>query len=204
LLVRVLEPFFSTKPAGQGTGLGLSMAQGVAEQSGGGLAIDSAPERGTTIQLWFPEAVRTDVADTSAEPSKGVRNGISRRVLLVDDEAMVRETLAASLEDAGYIVSTAADGAAALELLCSPTVVDILVTDLSMPGIDGLGVIQQARCQRPDLPAVLLTGYAGNDPAADGPPADVYVLVRKPVTGAYLAERIASVLAAALTSAPGT
>jgi CheY-like chemotaxis protein len=125
-----------------------------------------------------------------------------KRVLLVDDEAMVRETLAASLEDAGYTVLTAADGSQALDLLRSSVSVDILVTDLSMPGIDGLALIQQARCQRPALPAVLLTGYAGNDQAHGGAPGDTYTLVRKPVTGHQLAVRIATVLAATLTSVP--
>ncbi|WP_158925320.1 PAS-domain containing protein [Acidisphaera sp. S103] len=197
LLARVLEPFFSTKPAGQGTGLGLSMAKGFAEQSGGGLTIDSAPGRGTTICLWFPEATRTDVADKPAEPSKGARDEASRRVLLVDDEAMVRETLAASLEDAGYIVSTAADGSQALDVLLSSTAVDILVTDLSMPGIDGLAVIQKARCQRPGLPAVLLTGHA--ESAAEGTASGSYTLIRKPVTGLQLAAAIEALLVVTLT-----
>ncbi|HEY1411296.1 MAG TPA: response regulator, partial [Rhodopila sp.] len=202
LLARVLEPFFSTKPAGQGTGLGLSMAKGFAEQSGGGLTIDSVPERGTTICLWFPQATRPDAPHKAAEPSEVARDDAGKRVLLVDDEAMVRETLAASLEDAGYTVLTAADGSQALDLLRSPAPIDILITDLSMPGMDGLALIQQARYQRPALPAVLLTGYAGNDQAEGGPQGDTYTLVRKPVTGQQLAVRIASVLAAALTSVP--
>jgi signal transduction histidine kinase len=202
LLVRVLEPFFSTKPPGQGTGLGLSMAKGFAEQSDGGLTIDSVPGQGTTICLWFPEATRREVPSQPAESSGTAERDAGTHVLLVDDEAMVRETLAASLEDAGYSVVTAADGAAALDVLRSSAAVDILVTDLSMPGIDGLAVIQQARRQRPGLPAVLLTGHAGNDSATGGGPDGVYILVRKPVTGEQLAGRIAAVLAAALSSVP--
>jgi signal transduction histidine kinase len=247
LLVRVLEPFFSTKPVGQGTGLGLSMAKGFADQSGGGLTIasrpgqgtmfngapgqgmtidgapgrgmtidgapgqgttidgapgqgtmtDGAPVQGTTICLWFPEATEPDVPNKPVEQVRGQWDDTSKCVLLVDDEAMVRETLSATLEDAGYAVRIAADGAEALELLRSSAVVDILVTDLSMPGIDGLAVIQKARCHRPGLPAVLLTGHA--EAAADGPTRGTYTLIRKPVTGVQLAARIEALLAVRLT-----
>jgi signal transduction histidine kinase/CheY-like chemotaxis protein len=197
ILVRVLEPFFSTKPAGKGTGLGLSMAKGFAEQSGGGLTIDSRPGFGTTIRLWLPAAARLEALPRPAEPSGVVRDGTSRCILLVDDEVMVRETLATSLEDAGYAVMIAADGAEALDLLRSPAVVDVLVTDLSMPGLDGLAVIRQAQRQRAGLPAVLLTGYAGHgaELAVGGLVSGAFSLVRKPVTAAQLADRIEALLA---------
>jgi CheY-like chemotaxis protein len=110
---------------------------------------------------------------------------------------MVRETLATSLEDAGYAVMIAADGAEALDLLRSPAVVDVLVTDLSMPGLDGLAVIRQAQRQRAGLPAVLLTGYAGHgaELAVGGLVSGAFSLVRKPVTAAQLADRIEALLA---------
>jgi CheY-like chemotaxis protein len=118
----------------------------------------------------------------------------------VDDEAMVRETLATSLEDAGYTVLTVADGAEALDLLRSPVLVDILVTDLSMPGIDGLAVIRQAQRERSGLPAVLLTGYAGYGAqlAVGESVSGAFSLVRKPVTAAQLADRIEALLAVPL------
>ena len=197
ILVRVLEPFFTTKPAGKGTGLGLSMAKGFAEQSGGGLMIDSRLGHGTTIHLWLPATTRLDAPSGSAGGVGAGRDGISRRILLVDDEAMVRETMGAALEDAGYAVMIAADGAEALDLLRSSAAVDVLVTDLSMPGQDGLAVIRQAQCQRPGLPAVLLTGHAGHsaEPAVGGMVNGGYLLVRKPVTAAQLADRIEALLA---------
>jgi signal transduction histidine kinase/ActR/RegA family two-component response regulator len=196
-MARALEPFFSTKPPGQGTGLGLSMAKGFVEQSGGALSIDSRVGRGTTVHLWLPAATKVVIsAPTPARPAP-VRPDGGRQILLVDDEAMVRETLAASLEDAGYGVRLAADGADALDILASDVIIDVLVTDLSMPGLDGLGVIRKARRQRPDLPAVLLTGYAGHGAqlAVGGSLSGAFALVRKPVTAAQLADRIEALLA---------
>ncbi|MDR3532721.1 MAG: PAS-domain containing protein [Rhodopila sp.] len=199
-LARVLEPFFSTKPLGQGTGLGLSMAKGFVEQSGGGLSIDTSPGRGTTVDLWLPATTLAHVPIEAAWRSAPVPDDTGKHILLVDDEAMVRETLAASLEDAGYTVLLAADGSEALDLLDSTEVVDVLVTDLSMPGIDGLAVIRQAQQNRPDLPAVLLTGYAGHGAqlAVGDSVRGAFALVRKPVTAAQLADRIEALLAVSL------
>jgi signal transduction histidine kinase/CheY-like chemotaxis protein len=199
-LVRVLEPFFSTKAAGHGTGLGLSMVKGFAEQSGGGLAIDSTPGSGTTVHLWLPAATRLDVAAEPEAPAAGVRDDSGKRILLVDDEAMIRETLAAALEEAGYSVLVAGGGAEALELLRSPASIDVLVTDLSMPGIDGLTVIRHAQRERAALPVVLLTGYTGHGAqlAVGGLVRGAFALVRKPVTAAQLADRIEALLAVTL------
>ena len=204
ILARVLEPFFSTKPAGQGTGLGLSMAKGFVEQSGGALTIDSSPGRGTTVHLWLPTAIRPDAPARPPapldRPAMVTRHDGGKHILLVDDEVMVRETLAASLGEAGYSVLPVADAAAALELLRSPVTVDILVTDLSMPGIDGLALIRQAQCERAGLPAVLLTGYAGHGAqlAVGESVSGAFSLLRKPVTSAQLADRIEALLAVTL------
>ena len=200
ILSRVVEPFFSTKPSGQGTGLGLSMAKGFADQSGGGLTIDSTEGCGTTVHLWLPAAARLEDPVRSIATTAVVRDDIGKRILLVDDEAMVRETLAAALEDAGYSVVTAADGAEALELLRSPVAVDILVTDLSMPGVDGLTVIRQAQRERPGLPAVLLTGYAGHGAqlAVGESVSGAFSLLRKPTSAAQLVDRIEALLAVSL------
>jgi signal transduction histidine kinase/CheY-like chemotaxis protein len=196
ILDRVLEPFFSTKPTGQGTGLGLPMAKGFVEQSGGGLSIDSNPGNGTTVCLWLPATIREQTPHGLIRPPAPIRDDSARCILLVDDEAMVRETLAASLEDAGYRVLVAADGNTALEVLHSAESVDILVTDLSMPGVDGLTVIRKGQLHRPGLPAVLLTGYAGHGAqlAVGGSLSGAFTLVRKPVTAAQLADRIEALL----------
>jgi signal transduction histidine kinase/ActR/RegA family two-component response regulator len=193
---RALEPFFSTKPPGQGTGLGLSMAKGFVEQSGGALSIASTQGLGTLIHLWLPAATRMETLAARASPGPARSDG-GKQILLVDDEAVVRETLAAALTDAGYSVLVAADGAEALEIMASDVLVDVLITDLSMPDIDGLAVIRNARRHRPDLPAMLLTGYAGHGAqlAVGSQLNGTFTLVRKPVTATQLADRIEALLA---------
>ena len=196
-LDRVCEPFFTTKPPGQGTGLGLAMAKGFAEQSGGGLGIESAPGRGTTITLWLPEATAQSCASATAGAANH-EQGAASRVLLLDDDALVRETLAMQLEAGGHTVLGAASGTEALALLAAGERVDILVTDLSMPDMDGLAVIRGAQERCPGLPAVLLTGYAGDGTrlALSGATSGTFSLLRKPVLAAQLLDRIAALLAA--------
>ena len=196
-LERAMEPFFTTKPQDKGTGLGLPMAKGFAEQSGGGLAIESAPGQGTTVTIWLPVAdVRTEAAQL--QPGLAPVAGLARRVLVVDDEDLVREVLVASLEDAGFAVLAAGNGAEALALLEAEEPVDALVADLSMPGMGGLALIREAQVRRPGLPAVLLTGYAGEAAhlAVSGAPPGAFSLLRKPVSVAQLVDRIEMVLAA--------
>jgi CheY-like chemotaxis protein/two-component sensor histidine kinase len=202
-LARVAEPFFTTKPPGKGTGLGLPMVKGFAEQSGGAFDIRSEPAQGTIVTLWFPQASEDSLATASAPtatangPAAG--RGRALKVLVVDDEPLVRETVAAGLDAAGYRVIAAADGAEALQLLTSGSTVAAMVTDLTMPGMDGLALIREARNRRPGLPVVLLTGYAGDTAGLDltttadsGP----FALLRKPVTSAWLAEHLAKLLEA--------
>ena len=203
-LARAGEPFFTTKELGAGTGLGLPMAKGFAEQSGGALAIESSPGNGTTVTLWLPASaaasatvtVELSQAAEVAAAGTGVPTAVS--VLLVDDEDLVRKVIAEDLQDAGYGVHVAADGTEAVALLAGDVAVDVLVTDLSMPGMDGLAVIRAIREHRPGLPAVLLTGYAGDgaDLARDGPGGGNFALLRKPVSGLQLIDQIHTLLAA--------
>jgi signal transduction histidine kinase/ActR/RegA family two-component response regulator len=199
-LSRAQEPFFSTKPQGQGTGLGLSMAKGFVEQSGGALSIETILGRGTTVHLWLPATTRTETLPISpVRPLE--REDRARQILLAGDETMIRETLAMSLEEIGYGVTVAADGQEAIDIIASGVPIDVVVADLSMPGIDGLAVIERARCHRPDLPAILLTGYAGHGAqlAVGGSLNGAFTLVRKPVNAAQLADRIEAILAVTLT-----
>jgi signal transduction histidine kinase len=195
-LARAREPFFTTKASGAGTGLGLPMAYGFAEQSGGALTIESEPGCGTTVTLWLPRA--------DDGPAAAVREGArppardaAARVLLADDEAVIREVLARHLEDAGYVVIAAADGTEAMELLANGGPVDALVTDLSMPGMNGIALIRAVQGRLPDVPAILLTGYA-EDAAAlalSGELAGRVSLMRKPVTDIQLLDRLGAMLA---------
>jgi PAS domain S-box-containing protein len=196
VLARVTEPFFTTKEPGKGTGLGLAMAKGFVEQSGGSLSIDSVAGQGTRISLWLPRA-SGDVAfapDIATAPGACADNP---RVLLVDDDAIVREVLTLSLEESGYTVLAVDSGAAALGWLAAGDRVDLMVSDLTMPGMDGLALIRAAQEQRPGLPAVLLTGYAGDGAAmaVGGAVSGTFSLLRKPVTGTHLADQINALLA---------
>ncbi len=197
VLARVTEPFFTTKDQGKGTGLGLAMARGFAEQSGGGLDISTEPGRGTTVSIWLPVAsgaVASIPPRAGSAPSMG--SGRRATVLLVDDEALVRELTAEGLESAGFSVIPADGGPAALALLDAGEEVDVLVSDLSMPGMDGITVIREAQRRRPGLRAILLTGFAGNaaELAIGGAVSGTFSLLRKPVTAEQLGERVAILL----------
>jgi len=192
---RALEPFFTTKPQGKGTGLGLSMAKGFAEQSGGALALSSTPACGTTVELWLPQAGTEPAASPQTDRPLPIPAS-RRRVLLVDDEAIVLETLATGLSDLGFAVAVAANGAEALALIESGEPLDALVTDLTMPGMSGLALIREAQDRRPNLPAILLTGYA-TDAAqflVGGAVAGRFSLLRKPVLATELVERLETMM----------
>jgi PAS domain S-box-containing protein len=190
-LARAGEPFFTTKANGRGTGLGLSIARSFAEHSGGVMEITSTEGVGTTVDLWLPitPAAAALVPDIEVMPAAE-----PRRVLIVDDETLLREIVAEQLQAMGFEVHQAEDGNAALAVLASTVRIDVLVTDLSMPGIDGIALIRIAQSSRPDLPAILLTGYAGSvEPATEGAS---FSLMRKPVTGPQLARMVRGAVAA--------
>ncbi|MBY0339251.1 MAG: response regulator [Acetobacteraceae bacterium] len=203
ILARASEPFFTTKPQGQGTGLGLAMARGFAQQSGGGFAIASEPGRGTAVTLWLPVATAgvLESAAPAEDPGAG-QGGRARRILLVDDDAVVREVTASGLEAAGFTVLSVAGGDEALARLDGGAAVDVLICDLSMPGVDGLETIREAQRRRPGLPAILLTGFATNaaELAVGGALSGSFSLLRKPVTAEALAERVDMLLEEAGTS----
>jgi CheY-like chemotaxis protein/two-component sensor histidine kinase len=199
LLKRAVEPFFTTKGPGKGTGLGLSMARGFAEQSRGSLAVASEPGRGTKVTLWLPAAGADATQPRPAEQGPNAIPSGRPRVLLVDDEKMVRDVLTGELSDRGFQVIEAENGAAALALLEAGEAVELIVTDLTMPGIDGVALIQAAQLGNQRLPAILLTGYAGDTAnltlgqRISGP----VILLRKPISGAQLADHAALMLEAA-------
>ena len=200
-LKRATEPFFTTKPTGQGTGLGLAMASGFAQQSGGALHIESTPGRGTTVRLWLPVAQQQlAVAAPKHEATVDARAETAARLLVVDDDEIVRALLTEQMKAAGYVVLSAASGASALALLDSGAAVDLMVSDLSMPGMDGMALIKEAQRRNPGLPAILLTGFvtAGvAEIAVGGAISGTFSLLRKPVDGKHLAERVAVLLAGA-------
>lgn len=197
VLAGVAEPFFTTKPKGAGTGLGLAMARGFCEQSGGAMTIGSAPGVGTTVALWLPLARgRAAVA-----PARGAAPAPapSAALLLVEDKAEVRAVLAAELAEPDHRVTQAADASGALALLAAGLRPDLLLTDLAMPGeLDGLDLVLRARERFPRLLAVLLTGHVGEARPAQVAASEAggpFALLHKPVQPEILLAQMARLLA---------
>jgi len=156
---KAFDPFFTTKSIGQGTGLGLSMVDGFARQTGGRAIIESEPGKGSTVSLWLPRhASKEEAPHTHID--RGSRHGGGRRVLLVEDEHMLRSLAREVLEEAGYTVEDHAEASSALRNLRDTSAPDILVTDIGLPGMDGRQLAQSARQVLPDLPVLFITGYA--------------------------------------------
>ena len=175
-LVRASEPFFTTKPPGKGTGLGLAMARGFAEQSGGTLRIQSDEGTGTTVSVWFPRAEAGTEPVPPAPPPPTDTGRPPLRVLMVDDDSMVRDVLANELQDRGFLVTTACDGVAALSLLDAGLETDILVSDYAMPGMNGLQ-FDRGGTQTPPRPARVAADRlcrVGVGPARDPRPSSVH------------------------------
>jgi CheY-like chemotaxis protein len=159
---RAVEPFFTTKPVGQGTGLGLSMVFGFIKQSGGHMSIYSEPGQGTTIKLYLPEAAGAAAGATEDARRQRIRLG-SERILYVEDDEFVRLTVVEMLKGLGYQVLIAADGPAALAILERGEKVDLLFTDVVMPGgMGGRELADAAQKLRPGLKVLFTSGYTEN------------------------------------------
>ncbi|MBE7201792.1 MAG: response regulator, partial [Parafilimonas terrae] len=187
ILRRVCEPFFTTKAVGQGTGLGLAMVFGLAQQSKGRLSIESEVGRGTRVELALPFSAATPVADAEGEAAVPVAPRAAR-ILVVDDDPEVRHVTASFLAGFGYDETEAVDGPAALDLLDRERF-DLVVADLAMPGMSGVELASAVRARAPDLPVLILTGHAD----AMRIPADLPVLA-KPFRSAELAVRVSELL----------
>ena len=158
--IRAVEPFFSTKGVGRGTGLGLSMVHGLAAQQGGRLEIESTPGKGTVIHLYLPATDESAPAPFGAPISLRAHSAETRRVLLVDDEPLVRAATADMLIELGYEVVDADSAEAALLLLDAGTPVDALVTDHLMPGMSGTDLAHSVATRQPPLPVLIISGFA--------------------------------------------
>jgi PAS domain S-box-containing protein len=195
IVSRATEPFFTTKAAGAGTGLGLATAQAFARQSGGALWIDSVLGEGTTVTMLLPTATATpSVEQPLALPARAAMAGL--RVLVVDDDADVREALVTGLTAAGMQVQSAGSGDAAMARLQGGDPVDCLLTDLSMPGMNGVELIRTARHHHPGLPSIVLTGYADHDALTHEQADTPYVVLWKPADVAVISQRIQALVSA--------
>jgi signal transduction histidine kinase len=191
---RAFEPFFTTKDIGKGTGLGLAQIYGFTKQSGGVATIESAPGRGTVVSLYLP---RTEgiVAREPAPPPGPPDRGRGRTVLVVEDQAEVRELIEDMLNDLGYRVFTASDSLAARTVLKGDVPIDLLLTDMVMPrGSNGLDLLKEARRIRQDMKVILMSGFARDMQGGLGTIADEFAFLEKPFRPAELASLIGKVL----------
>lgn len=193
---RAFDPFFTTKPIGMGTGLGLSMIYGFTQQSGGQARIDSVPGEGTTVSLFLP-CVAAEPAET---PEGGERpvvqgDGSGYKVLVVDDEAIVRMLVHDVLEDLGYRVLEAAEGDEGLGLLREHADIDLLISDVGLPGMNGRQLADAARQLYPDLKVLFITGYAEHSVIGGGNMERGMYIMTKPFALEKLVARIETVMA---------
>jgi PAS domain S-box-containing protein len=196
VMARAFDPFFTTKPIGQGTGLGLSMIFGFIKQSGGYVRIHSEPGMGTTVRIHLP--MHRGEAQNDAGDKKNVTAmpaGTRATVLLVDDEAPLRMLLAEMLSEAGYTVIEAADGPQGLKILHSPQQVDLLVSDVGLPGnMNGRQMADAGRTVRPDLKILFITGYAEHDAIRTVRLESGMQVMTKPFTLEAFAAKVADML----------
>lgn len=183
---RAFEPFFTTKEDRRGTGLGLSMVYGFMKQSGGNATIYSGVGAGTTINLYFPRADDSERRETRKSTTRNLPTG-TERILVVEDESRLRERTAASLRALGYAVNTATDGTDALRAISTGPVPDMVLTDVVMPGLDGLGLVRALSESEPSLKVMLMTGYAEASALLDSAIDSGAPLLHKPFTRRQLA-----------------
>jgi CheY-like chemotaxis protein len=160
VVAKAIDPFFTTKPVGEGTGLGLSMVYGFAKQTGGHLRIYSEVGQGTTVKLYLPRALQDAVV--LEKRAVETPRGQGETILVVEDDATVRLILADVLEELGYNVLLAADARPAIPILQSDQRIDLMVSDVMLPHINGRKLAEIARVSRPDLKVLFVTGYAEN------------------------------------------
>jgi CheY-like chemotaxis protein len=191
-LAQCFEPFFTTKGPHEGTGLGLSSAFGIVTQSGGFLRADSTPGTGSTFEIFLPLS-GTPVPEVVVTARTTRSHGGARRVLVVEDDAGVRRMTVRMLARAGYEVLEAADGAEALRL-AEGEHLDLVVTDVLMPGMSGRALVDQLAAQQPGLRALFVSGYGGDPRLQTQGPRAGEPFLAKPFTSAALTHSVAQLL----------
>lgn len=191
-LEHAFEPFFSTKATGQGIGLGLSMVYGFSKQSHGHITLSSEIGQGTQVELYLPRHV--DQALPSSEPVPPRQDGCSRQVLIVEDDPHVRQLLCQALCENGFPCQSAADASEGLKVLRSAQPVDLLITDVGLPGMNGRQLAEIARSLRPRLPVLFITGYAETAMAREGFLGAGMHLICKPFELQQLQARVTQIL----------
>lgn len=193
IIEKVFEPLFTTKPIGQGTGLGLSMIYGFAQQSGGTVSDASAPGRGTSIMLYLPAAQEAQETD-EAEVKTPVVEGQGQTVLVVEDDEAVRLLISEVLSDLSYRVIQVPDADPAVELLAGDRKIDFMVSDVGLPSMNGRQLAEVARRFRPQLPILFVTGYAENAATKAGFLGTNMDMISKPFAVETLAAKISELM----------
>jgi CheY-like chemotaxis protein len=199
VMERAFDPFFTTKPLGEGTGLGLSMIYGFVRQSGGQARIYSEPGQGTMVCLYLPRFTgQAQEVELPPELTEAHRAAEGETVLIVDDEPSVRLLVREVLEELGYTALEAEDARAGLKILESPRRVNLLITDVGLPGgMNGRQLADAALTTRPGLNVLFITGYAENAVVGDGHLKPGMHIVTKPFALEHLARRIKDILQSA-------
>jgi CheY-like chemotaxis protein len=194
VIEHVFEPFFTTKEVGAGSGLGLSMVYGFAQQSGGHVTIESEEGQGTTVALYLPQAKAPAEEAKPESADEAVPKGQGETILVVEDESALRHLAVTQLETLGYRTLQAPDGPVALEVLADSPRIDLLLSDVVLPhGMSGPEIYQQAKEQHPDLRCLFMSGYPVTPEKTLPGGSD---LIRKPFSIAELAKRLRSALSA--------
>lgn len=192
---RIFDPFFTTKPIGQGTGLGLSMIHGFVRQSGGQVRVYTERDHGTTMCIYLPRYIGDLADDRDDREEDIVPVGAGETVLVIDDEATVRMLIVEVLDEAGYTALEADDGPSGLRILQSDVKLDLLITDVGLPGgMNGRQIADAARQMRPDLKVLFVTGYAENAAVGNGLLEPGMEVITKPFVMAELANKITEML----------
>lgn len=191
---KATEPFFTTKPAGEGTGLGLSQVYGFAKQSGGHLRIYSEPGEGTTVRMYLPRSLSSAPETAPLAPAERLQPGAGETILVVEDDPDVRAYVVEALSGVGYRVVEAGDAEAALSVFASNPEIQLMLTDVVMPGMNGRALAEAVRQSHPDVKTLFMTGYSRNAIAHQGRLDPGVSLIQKPFSQASLALRIRSML----------
>jgi signal transduction histidine kinase/DNA-binding LacI/PurR family transcriptional regulator len=197
---RLFEPFFTTKPPGKGTGLGLATVFGIVQQSGGHIVVNTAPDKGTTFEIYFPQ-MRIAAPETQESEPSGPSPSGTETILLVEDNAYVRAAACRFLTAYGYRVLEAVDGRDALRV-CDDVAgeLDLVITDVVMPGMGGRELAEHLRRLCPAVPVLFISGYADSDALGEDPEATTVDLLQKPFAAETLVSHVRGLLDAGGTS----
>jgi CheY-like chemotaxis protein len=195
---RAFDPFFTTKPIGQGTGLGLSMIYGFTRQSGGYARIQSEVDRGTTVKLYLPRyhGEHEAAQEAASAPVELLPDARQEVVLVVEDEQVVRDLVVDLLSEMGYRPLQAVDGPSGLAILQSDVRIDLLISDVGLPGFNGRQLVDAACVHRPNLKVLFITGYAHDAAISNDLLAPGMQMITKPFALETLATRIREMIEA--------